>query len=127
MSVLKVVPILIEGGGGNLPKSFVLTIPNALQLLSQPEELHVKLNILIAKIFNSGKSSLYESHHLVGTFMKYNVLVLRLQFTTFKDKLKKKKKKKKKDFYVLVGSIGSHTILHDSTYDLTIFTILVQF
>ena len=58
--------------------------------------------------------------------MKYNVLVLRLQFTTFKDKLKKKEKKKK-DFYVLVGSIGSHTILHDSTYDLTIFTILVQF
>ena len=49
--------------------------------------------MLIAKIFNSGKSSLYESHHLVGTFMKYNVLVLRLQFTTFKDKLKKKKKR----------------------------------
>ena len=66
---------------------------------SQPKELYVKLNILIAKIFNSGKSSLYESHHLVGTFMKYNVLVLRLQFTTFKDKLKKKKKKKKRKIF----------------------------
>ena len=97
MSVLKIVPILIENsiGGNHTSKSFGLPIPNTLQLLSQLEELHVKLNILIAKIFNSGKSSLYESHHLVDTFMKYNVLVLRLQFTTFKDKLKKKKKKKK--------------------------------
>ena len=78
MSVLKTVPILIENShiGDNIPKSFGLTIPNVLQLLSQPEELYVKLNILIAKIFNSRKSSPYESHHLVDTFMKYNVLVL---------------------------------------------------
>ena len=89
----------------NIPKSFSLTIPNVLQLLSQPEKLYVKLNILIAKIFNSRKSSPYESHHLVDTFMKYNVLVLRLQITSYKDE---KKKKKKTDFYVLVGS---HTIL----------------
>ena len=40
--------------------------------------------------------------------MKYNVLVLRLQITTYKDELKKKKKT---DFYVLVGLVGSHTIL----------------
>ena len=54
MSVLKVVPILIENSqlGDNIPKSFGLTIPNVLQLLSQPEELYVKLNILIAKNFN---------------------------------------------------------------------------
>ena len=122
MSVLKVVPILIENSqlGDNIPKSFGLTIPNVLQLLSQPEELYVKLNILIAKIFNSRKSSLYESHHLVDTFMKYNVLFLRLQITPYKDELKKKKKT---DSYVLVGSVESHTIL----YDPTIFTILVRF
>ena len=96
MSVLKVVPILIENSqlGENIPKSFGFTIPNVLQLLSQPEELSVKLNILIAKFFNSRKSSPYESHHLVDTFMKYNVLVLRLKITTYKYELKKKKKKK---------------------------------
>ena len=71
MSVLKVVPILIENSQleDNIPKSFSLIIPNVLQLLSQPEELYVKLNILIAKIFNSRKSSPYESHHLVDIFM----------------------------------------------------------
>ena len=65
MSVLKVVPILIENSllGDNIPKSFGLTIPNVLQLLSQLEELYVKLNILIAKIFNLKKSSPYESHY----------------------------------------------------------------
>ena len=89
MSVLKVVPILIENSqlGDNIPKSFGLTIPNVLQLLSQPKELYFKLNILIAKIFNSKKSSPYECHHLVDTFMKYNVLALRLQITTYKDEL----------------------------------------
>ena len=87
MSVLKVVPILIENSqlGDYIPKSFGLTIPNVLQLLSQPEELYVKLNILIAKIFNSRKSSPYESHHLVDIFMKYNVSILRLQITTYQD------------------------------------------
>ena len=100
MSVLKVVPILIEKSQlrDNIPKSFGLTILNVLQLLSQPEELYVKLNILIAKFFNSRKLSPYKSHHLVDTFMKYNVLVLRLQITTDKDELKKKKKKRKKKF-----------------------------
>ena len=94
MSVLKVVPILIENSqlGDNIPKSFGLTIPNVLQLLSQPKELYVKFNILIAKIFNSRKSYPYESYHLVDTFMKYNVLVLRLQITTYKDEKKKEKK-----------------------------------
>jgi len=77
----------------NIPRSFGLTIPNVFQLLSQPEELYVKLNILMAKIFNSRKSSPYESHHLVDTFMRYNVLVLRLQITTYKDELKNKKLK----------------------------------
>ena len=38
----------------NIPKSFGLTISNTLQFLSQLEELHVKLNILIANFFNSG-------------------------------------------------------------------------
>ena len=93
MSVLKVVPILIENSqlGDNIPKSFGLTIPNVLQLLSQPEELYVKLNILIAKNFNSRKLSPYESHHLIDTFRKYNVLVLRLQITTYKkNKIKNK-------------------------------------
>ena len=91
MGVLKVVPILIENSelGDNIPESFGFTIPNVLQLLSQPEKLHVKLNILKAKIFNSRKSSLCESHQLVDTFMKYNVLVLRLQVTIYKDELKK--------------------------------------
>ena len=91
MSVLKIVPILIENsiGGNHTSKSFGLPIPNTLQLLSQLEELHVKLNILIAKFFNSRKLSPYQSHHLIDTF-KYNVLVLRLQFTTYKDGLKKK-------------------------------------
>ena len=100
MSVLKVVPILIENSqlGDNIPKSFGLTIPNVLQLLSQPEELYVKLNILIAKIFNSRKSSPYESHHLVDTFMKYNVLVLRLQITTYKDELTYKTRRR---YYIL--------------------------
>ena len=65
--------------------------PNVLQLLSQLEELHVKLHILIAKIFNSRKSSPYESHHLVDTFMKYNVLVLRLQLIKLNLKIKKLK------------------------------------
>ena len=108
MSVIKFLPILIKNSQlrYNIPKSFSLTIPNVLQLLSQPEELYVKLNILIAKNFNSRKSSPYEFYHLVDTFMKYNVLVLRLQITTYKDE---KKKKKKTNFYVLVGS---HTILH---------------
>ena len=93
MSVFKVVPILIENTqlGGNIPKSLDFTIPNVFQLLSQPEELYLKLNILIAKIFNSRKSYPYESYHLVDTFMKYNVLVLRLQITTYKDELRKKK------------------------------------
>ena len=92
MSVLKVVPILIENSqlGDNIPKSFGLTIPNVLQLLSQPEELYVKLNILMEKNFNSRKSYPYESHHSVDTFMKCNVLVLRLQITTYKDEKKKK-------------------------------------
>ena len=58
---------------------------NVFQLLSQLEELHVKLNILIAKIFNSRKSSPYESHRLVDTFMKY---VLSLEITTYKVELK---------------------------------------
>ena len=89
-----------------------------------------------AKFFNSRKLSPYKSHHLVDTFMKYNVLVLRLQITTDKDELKKKKEKKKKEIYILVesvGSVGSHmilqsyTILHDLTYDPIIFTILVRF
>ena len=104
MSVLKVVPILIENSqlGDNIPKSFGLTIPNVLQLLSQPEELYVKLNILIAIFFNSRKSSSYKSHHLVDTFMKYNVLVLRVHITTYKDKIKKEKKI---EFYILVGSV----------------------
>ena len=90
MSVLKVIPILIKNSqlGDNIPKSFGFTISNVLQLLSQPEELYVMLNILIAKNFNWRKSSPYESHHLVDTFMKYNVLVLRLQITTYKDELK---------------------------------------
>ena len=103
MSVLKIVPILIENSQlvDNIPKSFGLTIPNVLQLLSQPGGLYVKLNILMEKIFNSRKSSPYESHHLVDTFMKYKVLVLTSS-----------KKKKKTNFYVLVGSVGSHTILH---------------
>ena len=103
MSVLKVVPILIEKSQlrDNIPKSFGLTILNVLQLLSQPEELYVKLNILIAKFFNSRKSSSYESHHLVDTFMKYNVLVLRVHITTYKDKIKKEKI----EFYILVGSV----------------------
>ena len=76
---LKVVPSLIKNSQlrDNIPKSFSLTIPNVLQLLLQPKELYIKLNILITKIFNSRKSSLYESHHLVDTFMKYNVLVFR--------------------------------------------------
>ena len=93
MSILKVVLILIENSqlGDNIPKSFGLTIPNVLQLLSQPEELYVKLNILISKFLNSRKSSPYESHHLVDTFMEYNILVLRLQITTYKDELKKNK------------------------------------
>ena len=88
-------PILIENSQleDNIPKSFSLIIPNVLQLLSQPKELYVKLNILIAKVFNSIKLSPYESHHLVDTFMKYNVLVLKLQITTYKDELKKKEKK----------------------------------
>ena len=73
--------------GDNILKSFSLTISNVLQLLSQLKELYVKLNILIAKIFNSRKSSPYESHHLVDTFMKYNVLVLRLQIQLIKMKL----------------------------------------
>ena len=96
MSVLKVVSILIENSqlGDNIPKSFGLTIPNVLQLLSQPEELYVKINILIAKIFNSRKSSPYESHHLVDIFMKYNVSILRLQITTYQDEFNLKKKKK---------------------------------
>ena len=124
MSVLKFVPILIENSQleDNIPKSFSLIIPNVLQLLSQPKELYVKLNILIAKVFNSIKLSPYESHHLVDTFMKYNVLVLKLQITTYKDELKKKEKKI--DFYVLVGFVGSHTILYDPTGDFIIFTIL---
>ena len=89
MSVLKVVQILIENSqlGDNIPKSFGLTIPNVLQLLSQLGGLYVKFNIFIAKIFNSRKSSPYESHYLVDTFMKYNVIILRLQITTYKDKL----------------------------------------
>ena len=89
MSVLKVVPILRENSqlGDNIPKSFGLTIPNVLQFLSQPEKLYVKLNILMEKNFNSRKSYPYESHHLVDTFMKCNVLVLRLQITTYKDEL----------------------------------------
>ena len=109
MSVIKFLPILIKNSQlrYNIPKLFSLTIPNVLQLLSQPEELYVKLNILIAKIFNSKKSSPYESHYLFDTFMKYNVIILRLQITTYKDE-----KKKKTIFYVLVGSVGSHTILH---------------
>ena len=86
---LKVVPSLIKNSQlrDNIPKSFSLTIPNVLQLLLQPKELYIKLNILITKIFNSRKSYPYESHHLVGTFMKCNVLVLRLQITTYKDEL----------------------------------------
>ena len=126
MSVLKFVPILIENSqlGDNIPKSFGLTIPNVLQLLSQPEELYVKLNILIAKIFNSRKSSPYESHHLVDIFMKYNVSILRLQITTYQDEFNLKKKT---NFYVLVGSVGFNKIPYDPTYDSTIFTILVQF
>ena len=68
--------------------------PNVLQLLSQLEELHVKLNILIAKIFNSRKSSPYESYNLVDTFMKYNVLVLRLQLIKLNLKIKNKNKNK---------------------------------
>ena len=89
MSVLKVVSILIENSqlGDNIPKLFGLTIPNVLQLLSQPGELYVKINILIAKIFYTRKSSPYKSHHLVDTFMMYNVLVLRLQITTYKKKM----------------------------------------
>ena len=83
----------------------------------------MKLNILTAKFFNSRKSSLCESQQLVDTFMKYNVLVLRLQFTIYKDELKKKKKKT--NFYVLVELVGSYMIIHDLTYDPTIFTILV--
>ena len=124
MSVVKVVPILIENSQleDNIPKSFSLIIPNVLQLLSQPKELYVKLNILIAKVFNSIKLSPYESHHLVDTFMKYNVLVLKLQITTYKDELKKKEKKI--DFYILVGFVGSHTILYDPTGDFIIFMIL---
>ena len=59
---------------------------------SELEELYVKINILIPKTFNSRKSSPYESHQLVDTFIKFNVLVLRLQITTYKDELKKKKK-----------------------------------
>ena len=51
---------------------------------SELEELYVKINILIPKTFNSRKSSPYESHYLVDTFRKYNVLVLRLQITTYK-------------------------------------------
>ena len=88
LSVFKVVPILIENTqlGGNIPKSLGFTIPNVFQLLSQLEELHVKLNILIAKIFNSRKSSPYKSHHLVDTFMKY---VLSLEITTYKVEPKK--------------------------------------
>ena len=106
MSVLKVVPIWIENSqlGDNIPKSFGLTTPNVLQLLSQPEELYVKLNILISKFLNSRKSSPYESHHLVDTFMEYNILVLRLQITTYKDELKKKKKKK--NWFLCSGRIG---------------------
>ena len=57
-----------------MPKSFGLTIPNVLQLLSQPEELYDKLNIHMEKIFNSRNSSPYKSHYLVDTFIKYNVL-----------------------------------------------------
>ena len=58
--------------------AFGLTISNAIQFLSQPKELHVKLNILIANFFNLGQSSPYESHHLADTYMNYNVLVLRI-------------------------------------------------
>ena len=60
--------------------------------------------------------------------MKYNVLVLRLQITTYKDELKKKT-----DFYILVRLVGSHTILrsyiilHDLTCDPIIFMIFVRF
>ena len=63
---------------------------------SELEELYVKINILIPKTFNSRKSSPYESHYLVDTFMKYNVLVLRLKITTYNYELKKNKKIKKK-------------------------------
>ena len=62
----------------NIPKSFGLTISNALHFLSKPKELHVKLNILIEKFFNSGHSSPYESHHSADTYMNYNVLVLKI-------------------------------------------------
>ena len=86
--MLKVVPILIENSelGDNIPESFGFTIPNVLQLLSQPEKLYVRLNILIAKNFNSRKSSPYESHHLVDTFME--VQCLSLEITIYKDELK---------------------------------------
>ena len=78
----------------NIPKSFGLTISNALQFLSQPDELHVKLNILIANFFNSGQSSPYESHHSADTYMNYNILVLRIKFTTNKDEFECKTKNK---------------------------------
>lgn len=39
-----------------------ITISNALQLRSQPEELQVKLNTLIANVCNSGHSSPKEYH-----------------------------------------------------------------
>ena len=97
MGVLEVVPILIKKTqlGDNISKSSGLTISNILQLFSEPEELYVKLNILIAQFFNSRRSSPYESHHLVDN-----------------------------DFYVLVGSVGSHTILRSFTILHTILQFL---
>ena len=58
--------------------------------------------------------------------MKYNVLVLRLQITTYKDELKKKKKMILR-FGRISGIPYDPTILHDSTCDPIIFTILMRF
>ena len=86
----------------NIPKSFSLTISNALQFLSQPDELHVKLNILIANFFNSGQSSPYESHHSADTCMNYNILGLRIYSTTNKDEFECKTKNEKQNCYLAV-------------------------
>ena len=85
MSVLKVVSILIENSqlGDNIPKSFGLTIPNVLQLLSQPGELYVKINILIAKIFYSRKSSPYELYVKINILESHLVLLFQMYSNYF--------------------------------------------
>ena len=54
--------------------------------------------------------------------------LLRLtKFFLLKKKYQHNMKKKKKKIMFLVGSVGSHTILHNPMYDPTIFTIVARF